>query len=833
MRNYTEGDMGKFIRFLLVFLVAGALACADDDTPSNNDNNMLMPDAGNDTNPDMPDTDELALNAVNPKTGSLSGGTTINIAGTGFQSGMTVTVGGNAAADVVVITPTSATAVTPAGMVGAVTVTVENPDGESDSLLNAFTYVDSDDPSIGFCQLQMQDQPIQATAGEASPLIYAIVFAEGLTQGEGEGEFIEGQLGWGSGADVSGYTFSDMTYNTDKDGLAGGDLANDEYQGSLTIPADGEQRYVARFRTEQRADDWVYCDLDGSDNDIQDEQLGTISVTAPMQPEVTFCELEAQSPVDVETGTATPRLFAQVYAEGVTTGAGQGSNINVELGFGSTTDMLDDFAFTAMTYDSDVDGINAGDLANDRYGGTLTVTTAGEYRYIARARVGDSGMWTFCDLDGSNAMPSEPGVLNVNDPPEPEIGFCQTTTAMASATTGMASGDITAQVFVAGVTAGSGQGNGITAELRYGAAGTDPTTWTDSVTPSYASDVDGLNPGDLANDEYSTTLTIGTMGDYDYAYRFSLDGGTNWTWCDTDGSGASDAFEPAKVATIEVRDVMVNRPDACNLQFPELVPSLLVGDSLAVFGRVTEGTLTGNAMADASIVGELVVGPTSADPLTQPGMFTTVAATVKTMNLINIGANEDEYEASWTPSSAGTYQFLYRFSADGGTNFSYCDLNGNDSSSAFDRQNVGVVKVFAAGNTPDLIDYCHVFQGSTTASGGVSPPITVETYEMGVTDSSPTGAEIEAEIGYGDVGANPALSGAFTWNPMAYKGQGANMSNSEYEGKIYPDMRAPAAGTYDVVVRVRLSGTTEWQYCDNNNSTMDFFTAQTSTHTVP
>lgn len=822
-------------RFLLVFAVALSMACATDDATENNDGqNNTNADAGNNTDPDLVETDELSLRSLNPKMGNAGGGTTINLAGSGFQSGMNVQFGGEAATEVVVITPTSARAVTPAGMVGAVTVSVENPDGETDSLLNAFTYLDSDDPTVGFCQLQMQDQPIQATAGEASPQIFAIVFADGLTQGEGQGEFIEGQIGWGEGNDVANYTFSNMTYNTDKDGLNGGDLANDEYGGSLTIPADGTKRYVARFRTQQRAEEWVYCDLDGSDNDIQEDQLGTIDVTTPQQPEVTFCDLEAQSPVVVETGNATPRLFARVFSEGLTTGAGQGSNIQVELGWGGTGDDVDTFNFSSMTYDSDVDGLSAGDLANDRYGGTLTVNNAGDYRYVGRARVGDSGEWTYCDLDGADGMTDDLGVLEVNDPPEPEIGFCQTVTATASATTGMASGAITGQVFVAGLTQGAGQGTGITAELAWGDAGTDPTTWTESVSASYSQDVDGLTAGDLANDEYTSTLTIATMGDYDYAYRFSLDGGTTYTWCDTDGNGTASPFEPTKVGTLEVRDQMVNRPDACNLQFPEITPSLLVGDSLAVFGRVTEGTLTGNAMSDASIVGELLVGPTGADPVTQPGMFTNVAATVRTTGFINLGPNEDEYEASWTPTADGTYQFLYRFSADSGTNYTYCDLDGNDMSSTFNGENVGVVHVFAAGNTPDLVDYCHVFQTTTSSTlADPAPVVTVETFEPGVTDATPTGTEIEAEVGYGDVGANPALPGAYTWNTMPYKGQGpSNTNNSEYEAKIYPDAMKPAAGTYDVAARVRLMGTTEWQYCDNDNSSMNFFTEQTTTHTL-
>ena len=74
------------------------------------------------------------VSSVSPNSGSTSGGTAVTITGTNFAAGATVTFGGAAATNVVVVNSTTITATTPAGSTGAVTVTVTNPGGQSGSL---------------------------------------------------------------------------------------------------------------------------------------------------------------------------------------------------------------------------------------------------------------------------------------------------------------------------------------------------------------------------------------------------------------------------------------------------------------------------------------------------------------------------------------------------------------------------------------------------------------------------------------------------------------------------------------------------------------------------
>jgi N-acetylneuraminic acid mutarotase len=79
--------------------------------------------------------------SVTPGSGTPSGGTSINVGGTGFAVGAALTVGGAPATGVTVISPTSITATTPAGAAGPANVTVINPDEQRATLPGGFFYV--------------------------------------------------------------------------------------------------------------------------------------------------------------------------------------------------------------------------------------------------------------------------------------------------------------------------------------------------------------------------------------------------------------------------------------------------------------------------------------------------------------------------------------------------------------------------------------------------------------------------------------------------------------------------------------------------------------------
>ena len=81
-----------------------------------------------------------SITYLTPNAGRPVGGTAITINGSGFAAGAVVLIGGNNAQSVVVVNSNQITAVTPPHDEGLVSVTVQNLDGNSFTLDNAFTY---------------------------------------------------------------------------------------------------------------------------------------------------------------------------------------------------------------------------------------------------------------------------------------------------------------------------------------------------------------------------------------------------------------------------------------------------------------------------------------------------------------------------------------------------------------------------------------------------------------------------------------------------------------------------------------------------------------------
>jgi hypothetical protein len=90
------------------------------------------------------------LSSITPASGSAAGGTGVLLAGTGFLDGATVTIGTDATG-VSAESPLQINATTAATPAGVVDVTVTNPDGQSATLTDGFTYTCSytlsDDPA--------------------------------------------------------------------------------------------------------------------------------------------------------------------------------------------------------------------------------------------------------------------------------------------------------------------------------------------------------------------------------------------------------------------------------------------------------------------------------------------------------------------------------------------------------------------------------------------------------------------------------------------------------------------------------------------------------------
>lgn len=80
------------------------------------------------------------VSSLLPNTGVVTGGTSVAVTGTDFVSGAVVRINGIICTNISFVSPTSITCDTPAGVEGAQTVRVTNPDLQFDDLAAGFTY---------------------------------------------------------------------------------------------------------------------------------------------------------------------------------------------------------------------------------------------------------------------------------------------------------------------------------------------------------------------------------------------------------------------------------------------------------------------------------------------------------------------------------------------------------------------------------------------------------------------------------------------------------------------------------------------------------------------
>lgn len=81
-----------------------------------------------------------SVTSVSPNSGPVTGGTTVTILGSGFQSGAGVQFGGLAATSETLVSSTELKAVSPASTGGTVSVTVTNTGSQTSTLASAYTY---------------------------------------------------------------------------------------------------------------------------------------------------------------------------------------------------------------------------------------------------------------------------------------------------------------------------------------------------------------------------------------------------------------------------------------------------------------------------------------------------------------------------------------------------------------------------------------------------------------------------------------------------------------------------------------------------------------------
>ncbi len=105
--------------------------------------------------------------------------------------------------------------------------------------------------------------------------------------------------------------------------------------------------------------------------------------------------------------------------------------------------------------------------------------------------------------------------------------------------------DVYGQVYIDGVTNQPGPAQGLRAQLGFGPDGSNPSDNPDWVWVEAAFNVDAGN-----NDEFVSSMLPETVGEYDYAYRYSTSDGRDWVYADLDG--ITNGYDPAQAGALTV-----------------------------------------------------------------------------------------------------------------------------------------------------------------------------------------------------------------------------------------------------------------------------------------
>lgn len=349
-----------------------------------------------------------------------------------------------------------------------------------------------------------------------------------------------------------------------------------------------------------------------------------------------------------------------------------------------------------------------------------------------------------------------------------------------SGTVGSSLGPIFCQVYDAVFqTKTQGATKGLQAQIGWGQTGSDPKTWAASQWTNATFNKDVGN-----NDEYQAKLTFATAGSYDYACRFSLDGGTTWIYADNDQAGTNNGYASANAGKATISD-------ANSLGITSVEPD----NGLATGGNVI--TIRGGGFSAGLTVSFGNTAGTNVKVLSKTELQVTAPA----------GTGKVDVVVSLSGKTA-TKQGGFTFTTTGAS--------------------VGWCKIQWPNKIPDTansVGDAKVGQSSPTMYGWV--------YKQGVTDKVGKGAGITAHVGYGPVGTDPSKDTNWIWFPASYLGDKAGLgnptANDEYQGNVIPK----TTGNYDFAYRFSGDGVS-YRYCDlvGNDNNQSYQTSQAGKITV-
>lgn len=629
-------------------------------------------------------------------------------------------------------------------------------------------------PGIDTCVLQFPTNA-QALVGAAGPLVFGRVFAGGITDRvDGGVAGVTMELGVGPGGvmpDQSSWSWSAGAFNVP---VSGGGV---EFQAPLPGQVRGTYAYAWRARLGTGA--YSYCDLNGSQDGFQTNQVGVFTV-APFS----FAECRLQFPPALISyeGRPTPLVYGQIFAPGVTSVAGDGGaplGLEAQVGLGpdgaDPADADAGWSWSPTTFNVPVigDGVE--------YQGRLVGPAPGAYDYAYRVRYQGSE-WTYCDRDGASANGYEPAQAGALTAQRFDVDECFVDTGPQASTPGALAGPFVARVRVPTLTDGVGAGAGVTAEFGSGPTGSQPSTWTNWAAATFDGDAMEF---DRYSGSFTAPLTVQTL---DVAFRFRNGSTGTFVICDRDG--LVNGYSSAQAAHFSVIAAI------CQLQMPSAF-SLASGSALSASVSVAA---TGTQNPGQALNVRAQIGMGARDDASQSSLWGWADAAY-----LNDSMSRDVYGLTFFPSYTGPRAISARVSTDNGQSWTYCDLNGSDQNGYEANQQY---EVSVSDHTD--VQFCKLQFPATVSIDAGTTRVYGQIFQAGVTPDA--GAPVRAEFGIGNRTAEPGL--AWQWSGAPFLGVGlppAMNNNNEYAFDYRPDGGAP-----NYAFRFSLNDGGTWCYADND-----------------
>lgn len=283
-------------------------------------------------------------------------------------------------------------------------------------------------------------------------------------------------------------------------------------------------------------------------------------------------------------------------------------------------------------------------------------------------------------------------------------------------------------------------------------------------------------------------------------------------WCQTPPSREYDAGSGAQRGTPGEANAPCYEVSFCRTHSPDEILDATAGATATVTARIeVPGESAGGATADSSLLtGEVGYGADGSDP--DAGGWTWTSAAVDpgyNSGVPDYEYDYDEWTADFTIPAGGPFDVAYRFSADGGATWMYCDTNGSDD--GYDPAD-SVAMTVAPTYT---VSECVFTTGLNTTSiyaldvGYVEAEITIPglTEPAGV-DPAPS---VLVEHGYGADGTNPD-----SWTNWEEASADSGCAGTcDVYAAIF-EIPSASGGPYDQAFRVSGNGGLSWTYCDGN-----------------